>query len=293
MYYEIGSRNPTFLQCYGISKNKVTDEYVLVIQYAPMGSLRQNLFTIAQMSWEMKLELLTYISFDLQLIHSYNIIHRDLHSGNIFQNNIYNAYIGDLGFAKLANKILKTESGGVYGALPYIAPEVLNGKSFTKASDVYSLGIIMWEISSGKIAFSDYEHDNLSLTIEICEGLRPKIIKGITPCYRNLLERCWNSNPKKRPSALEVYETIMSWKNDTNILSKFKKSDKEIEIKNYNFDANNDGIGIYSSKFISFVNKQLITDQQQSNKYMINRVKSVNSDNIMIEDIEKVLKSIE
>ncbi|RIB26086.1 hypothetical protein C2G38_2164261 [Gigaspora rosea] len=53
---------------------------------------------------EKKIELLSYTASDLQIIHSNNIIHCDLHSGNIFQNDLYNAYIGDLGFATSINK---------------------------------------------------------------------------------------------------------------------------------------------------------------------------------------------
>jgi serine/threonine protein kinase len=264
-----------------MTKKEDTEEYAIVIQYVEMGSLRQNLSSIAQMPWEKKLGLISSIVFDLQLIHSHDIIHCDLHSDNIFQSSLYSAYIGDLGFAKIANKILVTESKGVYGALPYIAPEILRGKSFTKVSDVYSLGMIMWEISSGRIAFSEYEKE-LSLAIDICEGLRPQIIKGTTLCYANLLRQCWNSIPENRPSALEIYETIMTWKNDAKILSEFKNSDKMIELnqlKHTTFNINSD---IYTSKFINY-----ITDSQQSNESI-----SVISDNITIEEMTKKLNSI-
>ncbi|RIB30053.1 kinase-like domain-containing protein [Gigaspora rosea] len=228
------------------------------------------------MSWEKKLGLLEYIASDLQLIHSHNIIHCDLHSGNIFQNNLYNACIGDLGLSRLENDTLKSKSKRVYGNLPYIAPELLEGASYTRASDVYSFGIIMWEISSGKTVTSEYEHYNDSLLpTEIWKGLRPKIIKGIPLCYQNLLESCWDRNPLKRPSALEIYETIKSWKNDVNILSEFLKSDKAIEIKSYASNINTDGNEIYISQFINYINEQLITDKQQSNECIISNIEQL------------------
>ncbi|RIB08193.1 kinase-like domain-containing protein [Gigaspora rosea] len=203
------------------------------------------------MKWVKKLELLTYIAFDLNLIHSHDLIHRDLHSGNIFQNDLYNAYIGDLGFATAVNKTLDSESRGVYGALPYIAPEILRGNLFTKASDIYSFGMIMWEISSGSVVFSEYEYDDLRLTIEICEGLRPTILKDTALCYAELLKRCWNDDPEKRPTALEIHETILNWKNNPEVLTEFLKSDNEMAIEYKVFDNDANDNSIYSSKFIS------------------------------------------
>ncbi|RIB23965.1 kinase-like domain-containing protein [Gigaspora rosea] len=201
------------------------------------------------MKWEKKLELLSCIASDLRLIHSYNIIHCDLHSDNIFQNDIHNAYIGDLGFASSVNKTLSKKSG-IYGTLPYVAPEVLRGSSFTKASDIYSFGMIMWEISSGTIIFFEYEYDNSKLAMEICAGLRPTILEGTAPCYAELLKRCWVEDPEKRPLASEIYETIINWKNNTEILYEFLKSDENIVIED-NFNVNNNII--YNSAYINYI----------------------------------------
>ncbi|RIB25106.1 kinase-like domain-containing protein [Gigaspora rosea] len=224
------------------------------MQYAKMGSLRENLYEVARIEWEKKLELISYIANDLHIIHSNNFIHSDLHSGNIFQNDLYNAYIGDLGLTTTNNKTLSKESGGVYGILPYIAPEVLQGKPFTKASDVYSLGMIMWEISSGSVAFSDYKNDDSSLAIEIFKGLRPNILKGTATCFEELLRKCWDEDPSNRPSATEIHETILKWKNNTEIMNELLKSDKEIVIEI------NESNTIYASKFIKFVSSEIISD---------------------------------
>ncbi|PKK66968.1 kinase-like protein, partial [Rhizophagus irregularis] len=69
------------------------------------------------------------------------IIHRDLHSGNIFFN--YHTYIGDLGMSKSATE--STDNDENYGIIPYMAPEIFRGQKYTKASDIYSFGMIMWE----------------------------------------------------------------------------------------------------------------------------------------------------
>ena len=97
-YCTIGSKHPSFLKCYGISKDESSEDYILVLEYAAMGSLRKNLCSVSQMNWKDKLTLLHCITSDLQMIHSQGIIHRDLHSGNILQDNLHSAYIADLTF---------------------------------------------------------------------------------------------------------------------------------------------------------------------------------------------------
>ncbi|POG62477.1 kinase-like domain-containing protein, partial [Rhizophagus irregularis DAOM 181602=DAOM 197198] len=133
------------------------------------------------------------IIIELSRVHGENVIHRDLHSGNIlFRDSKF--CISDLGFCGPADKPLKS----VYGNLPYIAPEVIAGKVNTFKSDIYSIGILMWEISSGQPPFIKYEHD-YDLAINIINGIRPKIISGTPLEYKNLMKQCWDANPSNRP----------------------------------------------------------------------------------------------
>ncbi|CAG8593010.1 12576_t:CDS:2, partial [Ambispora leptoticha] len=125
-YCEIGYENPSFLRCHGISRDE-TGKYILVLKYAEMGSLNKNLSSIAKMRWKDKLKLLYCITSDLVAIHSQGLEHRDLHSGNILQDNLCSAYIADLGLSKTSKK---------FGVEHYIAPEVLmDHKTFTPAVD--------------------------------------------------------------------------------------------------------------------------------------------------------------
>ncbi|RGB24501.1 kinase-like domain-containing protein, partial [Rhizophagus diaphanus] len=86
-------------------------------------------------------------------IHDVNIIHRDLHSGNILLDYCCTAKICDLGTSKSATEYDDNndkKEDNIYGIIPYVAPEVLQGKKYTKASDIYSFGIIMWELMVGR-----------------------------------------------------------------------------------------------------------------------------------------------
>ncbi|CAB4416051.1 unnamed protein product [Rhizophagus irregularis] len=104
---------------------------------------------------------------------------------------------------KLDNKI--------YGVLPYIAPEVLNGEPYALSSDIYSFGVVMAELSSGKPPFYKRKHDS-GLALEICNGLRPEFGKGTPEIYKKLAYRCMNANPNQRPTANELYEILECWK---------------------------------------------------------------------------------
>jgi serine/threonine protein kinase len=120
-----------------------------------------------QLTWKERI-LMTYnVIYALVGIHNEGVIHRDLHSGNILFSRISLRFeISDFGFCGPADK--SPES--VYGNLPYIAPEVIAGKEYTFASDIYSFGMLMWEISSGRPPFSNYKHD-YDLAMNIINGL--------------------------------------------------------------------------------------------------------------------------
>src|SRR5205823_383531 len=84
------------------------------------------------------------------------------------------------------------------GNLPYIAPEVIAGKETTFASDIYSIAMPMWEISSGQPPFINFEHD-YNLALKIINGMRPKVIPGTPLKYKKLMEQCWDADPTERP----------------------------------------------------------------------------------------------
>ena len=68
--------------------------------------------------------------------------------------------IGDLRLSQPANNTPLNKEIEIYGVIPYIAPEIFNGASFSKASDVYSLAMIMWELTTGCKPFANVEHDH-------------------------------------------------------------------------------------------------------------------------------------
>ena len=169
---------------------------MLVMNYMHMNLREYLQRNNNKLTWNERIQITYYIVLALYQIHSENAIHRDLHSGNILYNQINQLFnISDLGFCGPADKPLNS----VYGNLPYIAPEVIIGKGTTYASDIYSIGMLMWEISSGRTPFINHEHD-YGLAMKIINGTRPKIVPAGTPLkYKELMEQCWDADPTKRP----------------------------------------------------------------------------------------------
>ncbi|GBC06810.1 hypothetical protein RclHR1_07060003 [Rhizophagus clarus] len=204
------------INIYGISQNPETEDYILVLNYAKDGSFNDWMNeNYMYFNWQNKLYTLLNIIYGLKEIHEKNIVHRDFHTGNIlFFNSIEYLIdylsISDMG---LCGEVGNVDETKIYGVMPYVAPEVLRGKPYTKAADIYSFGMIMYFVATGKQPFNNCAHDKL-LALDICGGKRPDIHEPEAPrCYINLMKKCWNSNPIIRPNITELDELISSFYN--------------------------------------------------------------------------------
>jgi len=102
---------------------------MIVIYYAFYGSLRNNLL-INKYNPNDKFWNLWAISLQLEAIHKLNLVHGDFHNGNILYTSNISIFISDLGLCRPVNQ--NNIKNDIYGVLPYMAPEVLRGKPYTK-----------------------------------------------------------------------------------------------------------------------------------------------------------------
>lgn len=208
-HHRCGSLSNGIVDCFGVSKDPKTNRYVMVMRYAEQRDLRLYLTQyFAELSWDKKIELFDLIAKGLQEIHSHGFVHRDFHSGNILRHE-KNVYVADFGMCRPANET--EDSKKIYGVLPYVAPEILRGAKYTAAADIYSLGMIMWEMSSNNPPFADRAHD-YSLARDICDGLRPPIISGTPKGYVAAMLRCWDADPSKRPTIEDLLNASYKWR---------------------------------------------------------------------------------
>ncbi|GBB97566.1 hypothetical protein RclHR1_03000009 [Rhizophagus clarus] len=248
---------------YGVTQDPVTQDLIFIMPYYELDLTRYITKDFYNIDWYDKMYNLYKIINGLSKIHDAKIIHRDLHSGNILLNLFLNAKICDLGTSKSATESTTDNEEEIYGIIPYVAPEVLQGKKYTEASDIYSFGMIMWEVMVGRRPFWDRKHDT-ELIIEICDGLRPPIITNAPKGYIDLMKECWHSDPEKRPTADEVLEKINDilnneWNNKTKII----KSSDIGPVTTNNPDA------IYKSRYLSGMIKSAASTRSLRSKSII------------------------
>ncbi|CAI2162541.1 2206_t:CDS:2 [Funneliformis geosporum] len=197
---------------FGITKDP-SSNYMFVMRYYENGDLHSYLDEAQGMlCWRDIVEMLWGISGGIEYIHENELIHGNIHGGNLLVENELDSIdirISDVGLHCLIDM---KNSNGFYGVLPYIAPEILKGGLATKASDIYSFGIIMWTLSAGIRPFCNRPHD-IKLATEIYLGHRPEIIDGTPNVYIQLMSQCWHSDHLKRPTASQLYELLGNWVN--------------------------------------------------------------------------------
>ncbi|RHZ88751.1 hypothetical protein Glove_21g272 [Diversispora epigaea] len=192
-------------------------------------------------------------------IHKLDIVHQDFHPhpGNILSYDFDDPdFIMISDFELILSKLIganpnNPEKKNIFGVLPYIAPEVLSGdEEYTKAADVYSFGIIAYEIVTGFHPYPDIPYDN-DLAMKICNGLRPKI-PFRTPKLITTIMRCWDARVTRRPTFEELREELWKYYDDYyNYLEYKKNKDLEIGIQTpLNYQTHPQAI--YTSRLLNF-----------------------------------------
>jgi serine/threonine protein kinase len=154
--------------------------------------------------WGLRLQIAYEIAVGMDYIHSWKIIHRDLKSGNILINEHYHCYIIDFGISRSSRNHRMTLN---LGTTSWMAPELFEGDGrYTPAVDVYSFGMLLWEIAS-----RTRPHQNMvSTNIADCviKGWRPDIPSNCPPSFAKLIHSAWAQNPQSRPTFAQIAATL-------------------------------------------------------------------------------------
>ncbi|POG66000.1 kinase-like domain-containing protein [Rhizophagus irregularis DAOM 181602=DAOM 197198] len=111
----------------------------------------------------------------------------------------------------LCGEVDNIDETKIYGVMPYMAPEVLRGNPYTQAADIYSFGMIMYFVATGKQPFGNRAHD-YDLALDICKGANPEISEPEAPSnYIDLMKKCWDLDKNNRPDVFEVNKLITSF----------------------------------------------------------------------------------
>jgi len=195
-------KHPTIVDCLAATKSGC-----LVMELAKKN-LQQLYLEVREISWFLKIRLLTDAAEGLRHLHTCGIVHKAVKSPNflVFGNTLEESMVkvADFGFPGMRKCCMHSSgSRGVKASDPWIAPENIDGKPCTTESDVFSFGIVMYEVASQSLPYGKFTSDQVPQRKE----------KWGEPCFglmkcpeelKELMKQCINPNADERPSMATV-----------------------------------------------------------------------------------------
>jgi serine/threonine-protein kinase TNNI3K len=182
----------------------------ILLELMQRGSLA-NVLHSSKYNTELTLELIMKIALDMsrgmEYLHSRSIIHRDLKSQNVLLDINWTAKISDFGLSKFIRPEKIQDLTLQIGTVPWMAPEVLQKQLYNEKADVYSYGIILWEMITKEKPYSElmWTHE---IATSVIHGKRPKIPLDCPPILERLMKNCWQNNPNDRQNFSEITEIL-------------------------------------------------------------------------------------
>ncbi|KAL0744251.1 hypothetical protein Bca4012_085764 [Brassica carinata] len=134
------------------------------------------------------------------------IVHRDLKSSNLLVDKNWTVKVADFGLSRIKHETYLTSKSGK-GTPQWMAPEVLRNESADEKSDIYSFGVVLWELATGKIPWETLNSMQVIGAVGFMNQ-RLEIPKDIDPRWISLIESCWHSDTKLRPTFQELMEEL-------------------------------------------------------------------------------------
>ncbi|KAK2953519.1 putative G2-specific protein kinase nimA [Blattamonas nauphoetae] len=175
----------------------------IVMDYADSGDLYQRIQKQKNtlMKEDVILNYFVQICLAMKHVHDRKILHRDLKTQNIFLTSGNVVKLGDFGIARILSntgELAKTAIGTPY----YLSPEICEDRPYDMKSDIWSLGCVLYELTTLKHAFD--ANNMKGLVMKILRGSYPPINSQYSPDLKNLIAQMFNRNPKQRPSVNQI-----------------------------------------------------------------------------------------
>ncbi|KAG0503349.1 hypothetical protein HPP92_003421 [Vanilla planifolia] len=185
--------------------------FCIITEYMAGGSLRKFLHKQEPHSVPLKLvlKLAIEIARGMDYLHSQGILHRDLKSENILLDQDLSVKVADFGISCRESQC--GTGRGFTGTYRWMAPEMIKEKHHTRKVDVYSFGIVLWELLTALIPFHDMNPEQAAFAVAE-KNARPPLPSSCPMAFKHLIRLCWEANPVKRPHFEEIIAILETYK---------------------------------------------------------------------------------
>lgn len=185
------------------------DDHYIVMEYVQGNSLKDKLREEGALEIPDAVTIAKDIASGLAHAHSNNLVHCDIKPHNILLTSDGHAKIADFGIARAVTESTMTYSGSVIGSVHYFSPEQAQGGTITPKSDVYSLGVVMYEMLTNKLPFTGDNAVAIAMKHIEEEPTSPSVYRSqIPPMMEAITLRAMNKNPDNRPTAFDLIQAL-------------------------------------------------------------------------------------
>ncbi|KAB2088787.1 hypothetical protein ES319_A03G022400v1 [Gossypium barbadense] len=181
------------------------ERLAIVTEFLPRGSLFKALHKNNQaLDVKRRMRMALDVARGMNYLHHRNppIVHRDLKSSNLLVDRNWNVKVGDFGLSRWKNgTFLTTKSGR--GTPQWMAPEVLRNEPSNEKSDVFSFGVILWELMTVSSPWNNLNSLQVVGVVGFMDR-RLELPEGLDPQIESIISDCWQSNPENRPSFEDI-----------------------------------------------------------------------------------------
>ena len=199
--------HPNIVNIYDVGASG--DDHYIVMEYVPGRTLKELIQQRGHLAPEEALTITGEIAEALAHAHANGLVHCDIKPHNILMMNGQTAKVADFGIARAVTESTMTYSGNVIGSVHYFSPEQAKGTMITPKSDVYSLGVVLYEMLTGELPFTGENPVSIAMK-HLQDEPTPvrRIDPDIPPVVEALVSRMMAKDPAMRPSSEEVVHEV-------------------------------------------------------------------------------------